>query len=57
MPQKRLAEARRLCDQAIPLLETLSKEFPAIIDYRRMGECLLRSGLIRLDAENVRRGH
>ena len=36
--QKRLTEARRLCDQAIPLLETLSKEFPAIIDYRREWE-------------------
>ncbi len=49
--QKRLAEARGLCDQAIAILEILGKEFPAIVDYRaRMGECLLRSGQIRLAA-------
>ena len=49
--QKRLAEARGLCDQAIFLLQTLGKEYPAIVDYRaRLGECLLRSGQIRLAA-------
>ena len=49
--QKRPAEARKLCDQAISLLQTLGEEFPAIVDYRaRMGECLLRSGQIRLAA-------
>ena len=53
--QKRLAEARGLCDRAIAILEILGKEFPAILDYRaRMGECLLRSGQIRLAAEILR---
>ena len=35
--QKRLAEARGLCDQAIAILEILGKEFPAIVDYRANG--------------------
>ena len=49
--QKRLAAARALCDRAIAILEILGKEYPAIDDYRaRMGECLLRSGQIRLAA-------
>ena len=35
--QKRLPEARGLCDQALAILEILGKEYPGILDYRASG--------------------
>ena len=52
--QGRLAEARTSCDKAIASREAVIKEFPEVLGYRiRMGECLLRSGQVRLDAGDI----
>ena len=52
--QGRLAEARELCDRAIAIRQGVIKEYPEIVSYRsRMGECLLRSGQVRLDAGDI----
>ena len=45
----RLVEARANCDQAIAIRELVIKEFPQVLQNRiRMGECLLRSGQLRV---------
>ena len=45
----RLVEARASCDQAIAIRELVIKEFPQVLQNRiKMGECLLRSGQLRL---------
>jgi len=52
--QGRLAEARGSCDKAISYREAVIKEFPEVLGYRvRMGECLLRSGQVRLAAGEI----
>jgi hypothetical protein len=52
--QGRLAEARASCDQAIAIRKAVIKELPEVLGYRlRMGECLLRSGQVRLDAGDI----
>jgi tetratricopeptide (TPR) repeat protein len=45
----RLPEARALCDEALAIRKAVIAEFPEVTGYRwRMGECLLRSGQVRL---------
>ena len=52
--QGRLDKARASCDRAIAMREAVIKEFPEVLGYRiRMGECLLRSGQVRLDAGDI----
>jgi tetratricopeptide (TPR) repeat protein len=52
--QGRLAEARAICDEAISLRELAIKGAPNVPAYRvRMGECLLRSGQVRLAASDI----
>jgi hypothetical protein len=52
--QRRLAEARLLCDSAIAIRQAVIKEYPEIVSYRsRMGECWLRSGQVRLAAGDI----
>ena len=52
--QGRLVEARASCDKSIALREAVIKEFPEVLGYRiRMGECLVRSGQVRLDAGDI----
>jgi tetratricopeptide (TPR) repeat protein len=52
--QGRLTEARTSCDQAIAIREAVIREFPEVTGYGwRMGECLLRSGQVRLAAGDV----
>jgi serine/threonine protein kinase/tetratricopeptide (TPR) repeat protein len=52
--QGRLAEARANCDEAISIRESLIKELPEVVSYRRrIGECWLRSGQVRLAAGDV----
>jgi eukaryotic-like serine/threonine-protein kinase len=50
--RKRLADARKSCDEAIAIRKALmEEEAPEALGYRiRMGECLLRSGQVRLAA-------
>jgi tetratricopeptide (TPR) repeat protein len=50
----RLPVARALCDQAIAIREAVIEEFPEVTGYRwRMGECVLRSGQVRLAAGDI----
>ena len=52
--QGRLVEARASCDRAIALREGVIKEFPEVLGYRiRIGECIVRSGQVRLDAGDI----
>ncbi len=52
--QGRLDDARAKCDKAITLREAVIKEFPDVLSYRvRMGECLLRSGQLKLAAGDI----
>jgi serine/threonine protein kinase/tetratricopeptide (TPR) repeat protein len=52
--QGRLGEARANCDQAIALRQAVISEFPEVLSYRiRMGECLLRSGQVKLAAGEI----
>jgi tetratricopeptide (TPR) repeat protein len=50
----RLVEARATCDQAIAIRELVIKEFPQVLQNRiRMGECLLRSGQLRVASGDI----
>jgi tetratricopeptide (TPR) repeat protein len=50
----RLPEAQAHCDEAIAIREGVMKEFPEVSMYRvQMGECLLRSGQVRLYAGDI----
>ena len=52
--QGRLAEARANCDEAISIRESVIKELPEVLSYRRrIGECWLRSGQVRLAAGDI----
>jgi hypothetical protein len=52
--QGRLAEAGANCDRAISIRESLIKELPEVVSYRRrIGECWLRSGQVRLAAGDL----
>jgi tetratricopeptide (TPR) repeat protein len=52
--QGRLAEARTNCDRAIEIRSAVLREFPEVSGYRwRIGECLLRSGQVRLAAGDL----
>ena len=52
--QGRLADARENCDDAIAIREAVIKEFPEVLGYRvRLGECVLRSGQLRLAAGDI----
>ncbi len=50
----RLVEARANCDQAIAIRELVIQEFPQVLQNRiRMGECLLRSGQLRVASGDI----
>jgi eukaryotic-like serine/threonine-protein kinase len=52
--QGRLAEARASCDEAVAIREAVINEFPEVLGYRvRLGECLMRSGQVRLASGDV----
>ena len=52
--QGRVADARSKCDKATALVETTMKLYPEVLGYRiRMGECLLRSGQLKLASGDI----